>query len=44
MIDPLPDPLPDPLDLELGPVVAGQPDPLLFATVCGARLYGFPQE
>ncbi|MGW0558884.1 nucleotidyltransferase domain-containing protein [Streptomyces sp. NPDC002926] len=34
----------DPLDMELGPVVAEQPDPLLFATVSGAHLYGFPSR
>ncbi|MFF7204952.1 DNA polymerase beta superfamily protein [Streptomyces sp. NPDC008141] len=33
-----------PLDLDLGPVVAEQPDPLLFATVSGAHLYGFPSK
>ncbi|MFM9367963.1 DNA polymerase beta superfamily protein [Streptomyces sp. Da 82-17] len=31
-------------DLDLGPVVAEQPDPLLFATVSGAHLYGFPSR
>jgi predicted nucleotidyltransferase len=30
------------LDIDLAPVVAEQPDPLLFATVSGAHLYGFP--
>ncbi|MFD9223255.1 DNA polymerase beta superfamily protein [Streptomyces sp. NPDC060064] len=34
----------DLLDMELGPVVAEQPDPLLFATVSGAHLYGFPSR
>ncbi|AVZ72220.1 nucleotidyltransferase [Streptomyces lunaelactis] len=34
----------DPLAMELGPVVAEQPDPLLFATVSGAHLYGFPSR
>ncbi|MFJ8231192.1 DNA polymerase beta superfamily protein [Streptomyces sp. NPDC094448] len=35
------------MDLEqfdLAPVVAEQPDPLLFATVSGAHLYGFPSR
>ncbi|MGV9314871.1 nucleotidyltransferase domain-containing protein [Streptomyces sp. NPDC003691] len=35
------------MDLEqfdLAPVVADQPDPLLFATVSGAHLYGFPSR
>ncbi|MEW2403812.1 nucleotidyltransferase domain-containing protein [Streptomyces sp. NPDC046862] len=32
------------LDLDLAPVVAEQPDPLLFATVSGAHLYGFPSR
>ncbi|MEU9345723.1 nucleotidyltransferase domain-containing protein [Streptomyces sp. NPDC048278] len=31
-------------DLDLAPVVAEQPDPLLFATVSGAHLYGFPSR
>ncbi|EST21953.1 nucleotidyltransferase domain-containing protein [Streptomyces roseochromogenus] len=31
-------------DLDLAPVVAEQPDPLLFATVSGAHLYGFPSQ
>lgn len=34
----------DDLDLDLTPVIAEQPDPLLFATVSGAHLYGFPSE
>ncbi|WP_316754682.1 nucleotidyltransferase domain-containing protein [Streptomyces herbicida] len=34
----------DVLDLDLTPVVAEQPDPLLFATVSGAHLYGFPSQ
>ncbi|GHI08796.1 nucleotidyltransferase [Streptomyces cellostaticus] len=34
----------DNLDLNLAPVIAEQPDPLLFATVSGAHLYGFPSE
>ncbi|MFE4965235.1 DNA polymerase beta superfamily protein [Streptomyces sp. NPDC056660] len=32
------------LDLDLAPVVAEQPHPLLFATVSGAHLYGFPSR
>ncbi|MEU0004710.1 nucleotidyltransferase domain-containing protein [Streptomyces sp. NPDC006314] len=32
------------LDIDLAPVVAEQPDPLLFATVSGAHLYGFPSQ
>ncbi|MFC7846095.1 DNA polymerase beta superfamily protein [Streptomyces sp. NPDC001046] len=28
----------------MAPVVAGQPDPVLFATVSGAHLYGFPSR
>ncbi|MET9071955.1 nucleotidyltransferase domain-containing protein [Streptomyces sp. NPDC004232] len=32
------------LDLDLAPVVAEQPDPVLFATVSGAHLYGFPSQ
>ncbi|GGZ06490.1 nucleotidyltransferase domain-containing protein [Streptomyces poonensis] len=32
------------LDIDLTPVVAEQPDPLLFATVSGAHLYGFPSR
>ncbi|MFE9137504.1 DNA polymerase beta superfamily protein [Streptomyces sp. NPDC007355] len=32
------------LDADLGAVVAEQPDPLLFATVSGAHLYGFPSR
>lgn len=31
-------------DAELGGIVAGQADPLLFATVSGAHLYGFPSR
>lgn len=31
-------------DAELGEIVAGQADPLLFATVSGAHLYGFPSR
>lgn len=31
-------------DIDLAPVVAEQPDPLLFATVSGAHLYGFPSR
>ncbi|MFJ8491976.1 DNA polymerase beta superfamily protein [Streptomyces sp. NPDC094038] len=31
-------------DLDLAPVVAEQPNPLLFATVSGAHLYGFPSR
>ncbi|MGW4908429.1 nucleotidyltransferase domain-containing protein [Streptomyces sp. NPDC004270] len=34
----------DDLDLDLAPVVAEQPHPLLFATVSGAHLYGFPSR
>ncbi|MFE9839044.1 DNA polymerase beta superfamily protein [Streptomyces sp. NPDC005551] len=34
----------DVLELDLGPVVAEQPDPVLFATVSGAHLYGFPSR
>ncbi|WP_019074921.1 nucleotidyltransferase domain-containing protein [Streptomyces hokutonensis] len=34
----------DVLDIDLKPVVAEQPDPLLFATVSGAHLYGFPSR
>lgn len=34
----------DALSLDLTPVVASQPDPLLFATVSGAHLYGFPSR
>jgi predicted nucleotidyltransferase len=34
----------DTLDIDLGPVVAEQPDPVLFATVSGAHLYGFPSR
>jgi len=34
----------DNLDMDLAPVVAEQPDPLLFATVSGAHLYGFPSQ
>ncbi|MFZ3496620.1 DNA polymerase beta superfamily protein [Streptomyces sp. 5.8] len=32
------------LDTDLTAVVAEQPDPLLFATVSGAHLYGFPSK
>ncbi|MGW2560301.1 nucleotidyltransferase domain-containing protein [Streptomyces sp. NPDC001514] len=32
------------LPADLAPVVAEQPDPLLFATVSGAHLYGFPSQ
>ncbi|MDQ8708277.1 nucleotidyltransferase domain-containing protein [Streptomyces sp. LHD-70] len=31
-------------DTDLAPVLAEQPDPLLFATVSGAHLYGFPSR
>ncbi|WP_282701519.1 nucleotidyltransferase domain-containing protein [Streptomyces sp. CC219B] len=34
----------DALDIDLAPVVAEQPHPLLFATVSGAHLYGFPSR
>ncbi|MGG8406024.1 nucleotidyltransferase domain-containing protein [Streptomyces sp. 12297] len=34
----------DALSLDLAPVVAAEPDPLLFATVSGAHLYGFPSR
>ncbi|MFE2153154.1 DNA polymerase beta superfamily protein [Streptomyces lavendulae] len=34
----------DAMTLDLTPVVTGQPDPLLFATVSGAHLYGFPSR
>ncbi|MGW1212429.1 nucleotidyltransferase domain-containing protein [Streptomyces sp. NPDC002499] len=34
----------DTLDIDLRPVVAEQPDPVLFATVSGAHLYGFPSR
>lgn len=34
----------DALDIDLAPVVAEQPDPMLFATVSGAHLYGFPSR
>ncbi|MFC4612987.1 DNA polymerase beta superfamily protein [Streptomyces maoxianensis] len=44
MTEPLTGPLTDPLGMELGPVVDEQPDPLLFATVSGAHLYGFPSR
>ncbi|MET7621243.1 nucleotidyltransferase domain-containing protein [Streptomyces sp. NPDC005408] len=33
-----------PLDVDLLPVVGEQPDPLLFANVSGAHLYGFPSR
>jgi uncharacterized protein len=44
LTDPLTGPLTDPLDMELGPVVDEQSDPLLFVTVSGAHLYGFPSR
>ncbi|KES03219.1 nucleotidyltransferase [Streptomyces toyocaensis] len=34
----------DVLDLDLSPVIAEQPGPVLFATVSGAHLYGFPSR
>ncbi|EPD61598.1 DNA polymerase beta superfamily protein [Streptomyces sp. HGB0020] len=34
----------DTLALDLAPVVAEQPDPVLFATISGAHLYGFPSR
>ncbi|MFE2052140.1 nucleotidyltransferase domain-containing protein [Streptomyces sp. NPDC059459] len=34
----------DALDIDLAPVVAAQPFPVLFATVSGAHLYGFPSR
>ncbi|MEU5098651.1 nucleotidyltransferase domain-containing protein [Streptomyces sp. NPDC020996] len=34
----------DALDTDLAPVIAEQPDPVLFATVSGAHLYGFPSR
>jgi predicted nucleotidyltransferase len=34
----------DPLDIDLKAVVSEQPDPVLFATVSGAHLYGFPSR
>ncbi|MEU3415910.1 nucleotidyltransferase domain-containing protein [Streptomyces sp. NPDC006658] len=34
----------DDLDIDLAPVAAEQPDPLLFATVSGAHLYGLPSQ
>ncbi|MGW3624952.1 nucleotidyltransferase domain-containing protein [Streptomyces sp. NPDC000880] len=34
----------DPLDMGLGPVADEQSDPLLFTTVSGAHLYGFPSR
>ncbi|MGY6020709.1 nucleotidyltransferase domain-containing protein [Streptomyces spinosirectus] len=34
----------DALTIDLTPVVAEQPDPVLFATVSGAHLYGFPSR
>ncbi|GGJ02777.1 nucleotidyltransferase domain-containing protein [Streptomyces brasiliensis] len=34
----------DALDTDLAPVIAEQPHPVLFATVSGAHLYGFPSE
>jgi uncharacterized protein len=44
LTDPLTGPLTDPLDMELGPVVDEQSDPLLLVTVSGAHLYGFPSR
>ncbi|WP_060879380.1 nucleotidyltransferase domain-containing protein [Streptomyces scabiei] len=38
------DALTDAPAIDLAPVVAEQPDPLLFATVSGAHLYGFPSR
>src|SRR4051794_2181836 len=34
----------DALAIDLTPVIAEQPDPVLFATVSGAHLYGFPSR
>ncbi|MEU3984913.1 nucleotidyltransferase domain-containing protein [Streptomyces sp. NPDC026672] len=34
----------DHLHTDLAPVIAGEPDPVVFATVSGAHLYGFPSE
>lgn len=34
----------DAMSADLSPVVADQPFPLLFATVSGAHLYGFPSR
>ncbi|MFE5406892.1 DNA polymerase beta superfamily protein [Streptomyces sp. NPDC056580] len=34
----------DDLDMDLTPVIAEQPHPLLFTTVSGAHLYGFPSQ
>ncbi|KUN84363.1 nucleotidyltransferase [Streptomyces bungoensis] len=34
----------DDLGMDLTPVISEQPDPLLFATVSGAHLYGFPSQ
>ncbi|MFE3491812.1 DNA polymerase beta superfamily protein [Streptomyces sp. NPDC059175] len=34
----------DALGMDLAPIVDEQPDPLLFATVSGAHLYGFPSR
>lgn len=34
----------DDLDMDLTPVIDEQPDPMLFATVSGAHLYGFPSQ
>ncbi|MFE7438318.1 DNA polymerase beta superfamily protein [Streptomyces tendae] len=34
----------DALDIDLAPVVAEQPYPVLFATLSGAHLYGFPSR
>ncbi|MDQ0944495.1 putative nucleotidyltransferase [Streptomyces sp. V1I1] len=44
LTDPLTGPLTDPLDMELGSVVDEQSGPLLFVTVSGAHLYGFPSR
>lgn len=44
LTDPLTGPLTDPLDMELGSVVDEQSGPLLFITVSGAHLYGFPSR
>lgn len=37
-------PMIDALGMDLTPVIAEQPHPLLFATVSGAHLYGFPSR
>jgi predicted nucleotidyltransferase len=34
----------DDLGMDLAPVIDEQPDPMLFATVSGAHLYGFPSQ